>query len=59
MEDTANDPRGKRRGLTEDGYAVFDEVDETGRKVRTEATLHDSGRLSDGTAWKLLTEDKE
>ena len=44
MEDTANDPRGKRRGLTEDGYAVFDEVDETGRKVRTEATLHDSGR---------------
>jgi hypothetical protein len=59
MEDTAVDPRGKRRGLTEDGYAVFDKVDEIGRRVVVEATQHDSGRLSDGTTWKLLTEDKE
>ncbi|HEX5020100.1 MAG TPA: hypothetical protein VFX54_05550 [Candidatus Binatia bacterium] len=59
MEHTAEDPRGKRRGLTEDGHAVFDKVDDIGRRVVTEATLHDSGRLSDGTSWKLLTEDKE
>ena len=59
MESTANDRRGKRRGLTEDGYAVFDEVDEAGRRIVTEATVHDSGTLSDGTTWKLLTEDKE
>ena len=59
MEDTPIDPRGKRRGLTADGYAVFDQVDETGRRIVVEATQHDSGRLSDGTPWKLLTEDKE
>jgi hypothetical protein len=38
--------------LTEDGHAVFDEIDDTGRRVVTEATLYDSGRLSDGTSWK-------
>jgi hypothetical protein len=59
MTDTAADPRGKRRGLTEDGHDVFDTVDDTGRRVTKEATLHDAGLLSDGTPWKLLTEDKE
>jgi hypothetical protein len=59
MESTASDPRGKRRGLTEDGYAVFDEVDESGRRIFSEATTHECGTLSDGTTWKLLTEDKE
>jgi hypothetical protein len=59
MADTADDPRGKRRGLTEDGHAVFDKVDERGRSVIKEATNHDSGLLDDGTTWKLLTEDKE
>ena len=52
MEHTAEDSGGKRRGLTEDGHAVFDEIDDTGRRVVTEATLHGSGRLSDGTSWK-------
>ena len=53
------DPRGKRRGLTEDGYAVYDMVDELGRRVTKEATLHDAGFMDDGTPWKLVTEDKE
>ena len=59
MADTISDPRGKRRGLTEDGHDVFDTVDDTGRRVKKEATVHDSGFLEDGTPWKLLTEDKE
>jgi hypothetical protein len=59
VADTAADPRGKRRGLTEDGHAVFDRVDDTGRRVIKEATNHDSGLLNDGTTWKLVTEDKE
>ena len=53
------DPRGKRRGLTQDGYAVYDKVDESGRDVTKEATVHDAGSMDDGTPWKLLTEDKE
>jgi hypothetical protein len=59
MTETANDPRGRRRGLTEDGHDVFDTVDDKGRRVTREATNHDSGLLDDGTTWKLLTEDKE
>ena len=54
-----SDPRGKRRGLTEDGYAVYDKVDESGRRVTKGATIHDAGFMDDGTPWKLLTEDKE
>ena len=54
-----SDSRGKRRGLTEDGFAVYDKVDETGRDVTKEATVHDAGLMDDGTTWKLLTEDKE
>jgi hypothetical protein len=59
MLDIAADPRGKRRGLTEDGHDVFDRVDDSGRRVIKEATNRDSGMLNDGTSWKLLTEDKE
>jgi hypothetical protein len=59
MADAAPDPRGKRRGLTGDGHAVYDKVDEIGRSVTKEATPLDPGLVDDGTTWKLVTEDKE
>jgi len=57
MADAAADPRGKRRGLTGDGHAVYDKV--VGRTVTKEATPLDPGLVDDGTTWKLVTEDKE